>query len=1060
MGERGCTMRWQWLVVLVIVSFASSESSADEVQTLGDYYGDMSVTTDSDGEVTPGRFGDYSDWVKKYHIGAHHPYHATKVGEHKVRHHKASSTAPAHVAKPAAAKATKKVAAKVEKSSRCTEDVAVEKPAEQKVSEEKESQHTKGAAKQDAAVLPDPADALEAELAKLENSSADDDVQTSVSDAAPAKAATDSESTKATDSATAAAADDASHKKETKAAPAKSADNLRESKDGSQHISLDSLESTLKQLEAKHDVVSLIEEQESSTAKNSASADASIKAPDMLAMLAAKFKHKEESRRKDAMSDAKVDEDKAAQKEAAMAKKFQSQFMLAEDKHAKKLENKHAPKNIEEALAKQTVKLQPGEKAVGKGSVGHEDAKAEAEAAMAKKMTQQFVSYQKTLDTKSKKTAKKATKESLTALFGLNKAKVQKSEQQDLGEQAETGMSAGDESAMKWAAAALHKSEGVADKAEHKNDEDSTEESKESLAEMFGLQHQNDVKKTRSQLISESRKKLLGDGDKQALEMQTAMTQRSMQLQQQNQANADAEVGGSDSKGDLASLFKGSKQQAKVAADSNTRFAENQEATQQLQQQQEVLLASQNREAQAHNSKDPVLTQTSVASLFKGQTQQASKSAHKNVPQDVKDAMKMQQQFTQKTQTHDHKHSDKTMTESNVKALFGESNDPKEQTADLSNSVGEEAKQQQLQMLKQTNSRSEGNVGEALGNLDGTDKHSAIEHLFQGTQHKQQGEFAYKSKGEQKKLQHEFASAANHQITLLKQMQTAQVNSRAQESLQESQSNHDTKWDELAYQNKLRGLFGAKLIKKPKQQQLRHKHAVSQFQDEINAATSFANAKPKHKHKSARAKQTAPYQESAIKNEDSLVQMDVGERRDAIEDLFRGKHSHQKQQKSHKNNRQEVTESKPHKKSPQALNKQFDSLLQEETNQFQQLMKSKKQQMGVLASKGQQLAGEEFLHLMKEKFDELKTNVATYTSEKKQPADPIASGDSLVQVQEASNTNDGAGNNLKERIHSLAPDTRKRVLKDVAETVLNDPSSTTLHSSMLNCLTKLFHESD
>lgn len=743
-----------------------------------------------------------------------------------------------------------------------------------------------------------------------------------------------------------------------------------------------------------------------------------------------------------------------------MAKKFQSQFMLAEDKHAKKLENKHAPKNIEEALAKQTVKLQPGEKAVGKGSVSHEDAKAEAEAAMAKKMTQQFVSYQKTLDTKSKKTAKKATKESLTALFGLDKAKTQKSEQQDLGEQAETGMSAGDESAMKWAAAALKKSEGVADKAEHKNDEDSAEESKESLAEMFGLQHQNDVEKTRSQLISQSRKKLLGDDDRQALEMQTAMTQRSMQLQQENQAKADAEVGGSDSKGDLATLFKGSKQQAKVAADSNTRFAENQEATQQLQQQQQVLLASQNREAQAHNSKDPALTHTSVASLFEGQTQHASKSAHKNVPQDVKDAMKMQQQFTQKTKTPDHKYSDKAMTESNVKSLFGESNDPKEQTADLSNSVGEEAKQQQLQMLKQTKSRREGNVGEALGNLDGTDKHSAIEHLFQGTQHKQQGQFAYKSKGEQKQLQHEFASAANHQITLLKQMQAAQVNSRAQESLQEGQSNHGTKWDELAYQNKLRGLFGAKLIKKPKQQQLRHKHAVAQFQDEINAATSFLSAKPKPKRRSARAEQTAPYQESAIKNEDSLVQMDVGERRDAIEDLFRGKHSHKKQQKDRKNNRQEATESKPQKKSPQALNKQFDSLLQEETSQFQQLMKSKKQQMGVLASKGQQLAGEEFLHLMKQKFDELKSNVATYTSEKKQPADPIASEDSLVQVQEASNTNDGAGNNLKERIHSLAPDTRKRVLKDVAETVLDDPSSTTLHSSMLNRLTKLFHESD
>jgi len=150
-------------------------------------------------------------------------------------------------------------------------------------------------------------------------------------------------------------------------------------------------------------------------------------------------------------------------------------------------------------------------------------------------------------------------------------------------------------------------------------------------------------------------------------------------------------------------------------------------------------------------------------------------------------------------------------------------------------------------------------------------------------------------------------------------------------------------------------LFGAKLIKKPKQQQLRHKHAVrtfcclgcrlrcgrvmqvAQFQDEINAATSFLSAKPKPKRRSARAEQTAPYQESAIKNEDSLVQMDVGERRDAIEDLFRGKHSHKKQQKDRKNNRQEATESKPQKKSPQALNKQFDSLLQEETSQFQQV---------------------------------------------------------------------------------------------------------------------------
>jgi hypothetical protein len=187
------------------------------------------------------------------------------------------------------------------------------------------------------------------------------------------------------------------------------------------------------------------------------------------------------------------------------------------------------------------------------------------------------------------------------------------------------------------------------------------------------------------------------------------------------------------------------------------------------------------------------------------------------------------------------------------------------------------------------------------------------------------------------------------------------------------------------------------------------------------------------------------------------------EGRDAIEDLFKGKHNHKKQQKARKHNSHHAAATKPHKKQTQQLKKQFDSLLQEETSQFQKLMDTKKQQMGVLGNKGQQLAGEQFLHLMKQKFEELKNNVNTYTTDKPQPpADPLATQDSLVQVKETNDdvANDGAGDSLKKQINSLAPDTRKRVLKDVAETVLDDPSSTTLHSSMLNRLTKLFHESD
>ena len=39
----------------------------------------MSISTGSDGEVRMGHYGDYSDWVKKYHLGKHVPFRATKV---------------------------------------------------------------------------------------------------------------------------------------------------------------------------------------------------------------------------------------------------------------------------------------------------------------------------------------------------------------------------------------------------------------------------------------------------------------------------------------------------------------------------------------------------------------------------------------------------------------------------------------------------------------------------------------------------------------------------------------------------------------------------------------------------------------------------------------------------------------------------------------------------------------------------------------------------------------------------------------------------------------------
>jgi len=269
MGIKRRTMRWYCLlVVLLVVGLASSERSADEVHTLGpEYYGDMSVTTDNDGEDKAGRFGDYSDWIKKYHIGAHHPYHAKVLGEHKVQQHKASGAAPADAAKPASA-TTAKAAVETPKASRSTVTSSTHRKATSH-SKNTESRHTEHASKHDeTAVAPDPADALEAELAKLEHSSAADDA----TDATPAKAAVDSQSSSTKESDGAAATGTAEATESDKSVQPKKSDNHNLKESSENHISLDSLESTLKELESKP-VTVLLQTSREGFAENGANDD-------------------------------------------------------------------------------------------------------------------------------------------------------------------------------------------------------------------------------------------------------------------------------------------------------------------------------------------------------------------------------------------------------------------------------------------------------------------------------------------------------------------------------------------------------------------------------------------------------------------------------------------------------------------------------------------------------------------------------------------------------------------------------------------------------------------
>lgn len=135
-------------------------------------------------------------------------------------------------------------------------------------------------------------------------------------------------------------------------------------------------------------------------------------------------------------------------------------------------------------------------------------------------------------------------------------------------------------------------------------------------------------------------------------------------------------------------------------------------------------------------------------------------------------------------------------------------------------------------MVQQTKSRKGDELGEARLGRETGNNHADIEHLFQGKKqrNKKSDQFDYMSKGQRKNLQSDFVESANHQIQLLRQMeqsQAAAVENRAQESIQTSEN--AGKWDEYAYQNKLRGLFGAKKLVKPPKRKLRHKNAVNEF---------------------------------------------------------------------------------------------------------------------------------------------------------------------------------------------------------------------------------------
>merc|ERR1711939_810026 len=97
----GRAMRQILFCALVVAALSVSD---DEIASLGDgaVLPDTGVDTNTDGEMKLGRYGDYSDWIRKYRIGPHHPFHATPGGlpvKQQKRKAKKPAVGPKHKAK-------------------------------------------------------------------------------------------------------------------------------------------------------------------------------------------------------------------------------------------------------------------------------------------------------------------------------------------------------------------------------------------------------------------------------------------------------------------------------------------------------------------------------------------------------------------------------------------------------------------------------------------------------------------------------------------------------------------------------------------------------------------------------------------------------------------------------------------------------------------------------------------------------------------------------------------------------------------------------------------------
>lgn len=86
-------MKLVFILLAVCGAHALNEDAAEHASLAAGRL-DTGMDVASDGEEPGQKFGDYSDWMTKYHIGPHHPYHATLPGGAKPPQHKAKRPPP------------------------------------------------------------------------------------------------------------------------------------------------------------------------------------------------------------------------------------------------------------------------------------------------------------------------------------------------------------------------------------------------------------------------------------------------------------------------------------------------------------------------------------------------------------------------------------------------------------------------------------------------------------------------------------------------------------------------------------------------------------------------------------------------------------------------------------------------------------------------------------------------------------------------------------------------------------------------------------------------------